>query len=155
MGYWSKRKKKRPRSEEEALKYVRRLLRYRLRSEKEIERRLDSEGFPADVVHSVVGELKEAGLIDDRRFAYMFARSELEVSFHGPYLIRRKLKGLEVDDDVIEEALRKALGEFDPTDHVKRLYERYKDLKKVKEILYRRGFDPSIIEDTELEIDRR
>ncbi len=152
MVYRSKNRK----SEEEALRYVERLLRYRLRSEREIRYRLSQKGFSEDLIDRVVEKLRRSKIVDDESFAYMFAKSELEVKFHGPYMIRRKLKDLGVDNDVIERALERAWSEYDFAEFVRDLYRRYGgDLKKVREALYRRGFDPSIIEDVDLEIDRR
>ena len=153
MGFQSKRNQK---SEESALRYVERLLKYRLRSEKELRYRLKAKGFSDDLIENVMEKLRKAKIVDDENFAYMFAKSELEVKNHGPYVIRRKLRDLGVDADVVDRAVEKAWSEYDFTEFVKKLYSRYEgDLRKVKEALYRRGFDPSIIEDVDLEIDRR
>ncbi len=148
MGYRSKKNNK---NEESALRYVERLLRYRLRSEWEIRYRLSQKGFSEELINRVVEKLKRSRILDDESFAYMFAKSELEVKFHGPYMIRRKLRELGVDDDTIDRALKRAWKEYDFTEFVRNLYEKHgRDLKKVRETLYRKGFDPSIIEDVEI-----
>ena len=155
MDFRSK-KNRNQKSEESALRYVEKLLRYRLRSEKEIRYRLSRRGFSEDLIDRVVERLKRSGILDDESFAYMFAKSELEVKFHGPYMIRRKLRELGVDPGVVDRAVERAWNEYDFEEPVKKLYLRYeRDLRKLKEVLYRRGFDPSIIEDVDLEIDRR
>ena len=146
----SKRKRSIKKDEEGALRYVQRLLRYRLRSRKELEERLLREGFPEEVVERVLRKLEETGIIDDERFAYLFAHDELSLKFHGPYVIRRKLRALGVDEEIIEEALKKALEEVDMSEHVKRLFEKYGDVRKVREVLFQRGFDPSILENLDL-----
>ncbi len=153
MGFQSRKNQK---SEESALRYVERLLRYRLRSEKELRYRLRSRGFSDDLIEDVIEKLKESEIVNDEAFAYMFARSELEVKYHGPYMIRRKLRELGVDPDIVDRAIEKAWNEYDFTELVRKLYWKYgKDRRKLQEVLYRRGFDPSIIEDVDLEIDRR
>ena len=150
------RSKKIQKNKESAFRYVERLLRYRLRSENELRYRLKSKDFPDEIIDEVLEKLKETKIVDDERFAYMFAKGELEVKAHGPYMIRRKLRELGVDPDIADRAIDKAWNEYDFTELVRKLYSRYKsDQKKVREILYRRGFDPSIIEDVDLEIDRR
>ncbi len=153
MGFQSKKNQK---NEENALRYVERLLRYRLRSEKELRYRLRSKGFSEDLIEDVIEKLKKSEIVNDETFAYMFAKSELEVKYHGPYMIRRKLRELGVDPDIVDRAVEKAWNEYDFTELVRKWYSKYDgDLKKLKEALYRRGFDPSIIEDVDLEIDRR
>lgn len=139
------------RDEESALKYVSRLLKYRLRSEEEVRRRLLRMGYPEEVVDEVIEKLKGSKILDDERFAYLFAKDELEIHFHGPYVIRRKLKELGVDEEIVEIGIEKALKEADLSEKVKSLFEKYKDLRKVKEVLFRRGFDPSIVDEMDLE----
>ncbi len=145
------RKKPQRKDEESALKYVSRLMKYRLRSEGEVRKRLLKMGYSEEIVDTVVDRLKKSGILDDERFAYLFAKDELSIRFHGPYVIKRKLKELGVDEDIVEKALEKAMEELDLRERVRELFERYKDLRKVKEVLFRRGFDPSIVDEMELE----
>ena len=115
-----------------------------------MERRL-SERYSPDEVERTISILKEKGILNDERFALMMAKSELEVNFHGPRMIRSKLKSLGVDDETVDAAIEKAMEDFDPTETLKRLMEKFKDKKKLREYLYRRGFDPSIVENLGLD----
>ena len=151
---WKKNRKNKPKDEESALNYVRRLFRYRLRSEQEIRKRLSREGYPEEIIESVIERLKKAGLVNDERFAYMFAKSELEVYFHGPYVIRRKLKELGVDEEIIEKSLERALEEVDLKEKIRSFVNRFDDMRKARENLFRRGFDVSILDDIDVD-DRR
>jgi len=148
--YQKERKKK----HEDPYKYVARLLKYRLRSEKEIRDRL-SQKFPVDVVEEVIGKLKEKNIIDDKRFAYMYAKDQLQIYRHGPKLIKAKLKAFGVDDEDIEEGIQMAWNEFDVEEFIKELVNRKKSLKEVKNFLFKRGFDLSILDNIDIEIDRR
>ena len=134
---------KRKKRESDPLKYASTLMRYRPRSEKEMRERL-SKRFPADVVEETIRVLKERGLLDDERFALMMARSEL-AKLHGPRMIRSKLLSLGVEEEYIETALERAMREFDISGEIERLRKRM-DGRKLREYLYRRGFDPKILE---------
>ncbi|MCD6449331.1 MAG: RecX family transcriptional regulator [Thermotogaceae bacterium] len=147
------RKKQKKRSED-PYKYVSRLLKYRLRSEKEIRDRL-SQRFPFDVVEEVVSKLKEKSIIDDKRFAYMYAKDHLQIYRHGPKLIRAKLKALGIDEDIIDEGIQAAWNEFDIEAFIKEISRKKNDLKEIKKFLYKRGFDTSILDNVDIEIDRR
>ncbi len=140
-----KRNQNKKRKNDDPYKYVARLLKYRLRSEKELRLKL-SERFSDEVVNKTIDVLKEKGLIDDRRFAYMFAQDQLNIYGHGPYVIKRKLKQLGVDEEIIEEEVERAFEEFDIESFVKKVVNRYKDPRKVKDYLFKRGFDPSILD---------
>ena len=152
MAYrYQKRQKKR---NDDPYKYVGRLLKYRLRSEKEIRDRL-SQRYSAEIVDEVISKLKEKNIIDDKRFAYMYAKDHLQIYRHGPKLIKVKLKALGVDEEIIEEGIQIAWDEFDVETFVKELVNRKKDLKEIKKFLYKRGFDLSILDNIDIEIDRR
>jgi regulatory protein len=70
----------------------------------ELGAKLVKSGFESDVVQSVITELGERGLIDDRRFVQHF------VAYHagrgqGPLRIQRTLTALGLDDALVESAL--------------------------------------------------
>jgi regulatory protein len=70
----------------------------------ELSAKLVKSGFEAAVVQSVITELGERGLIDDRRFAEHF------VAYHvgrgqGPLRIRRELADLGLDTALIDAQL--------------------------------------------------
>ncbi len=127
------------------LKYASLLMRYRPRSEREMRERL-SRKFSEEEVERTIETLKEKGILDDERFALMMAKNELEVKFHGPRMIKSKLIKLGVSEDVIERALEKAMRDFNVRSKMEELRKKFEDFRKLREYLYRRGFDPEILE---------
>jgi len=125
--------------------YAKILMRYRPRSVWEMRKRL-SERFPDDVVEKVISELVDKGILDDERFALMFARSEIEVKRFGPRIVRRKLLSLGVDEGIVDRAIDEVMKDFDLDGFLKDLKRRFDDHRKIREYLYRRGFDPSMFE---------
>ena len=79
-----------------------RLLDYRPRSSKEIERRLAKAGFAEEVVEETLRRLDELGLIDDRQFARMWINRRKAL---GKTRIKWELRQKGVSNDVVEEAL--------------------------------------------------
>jgi regulatory protein len=70
----------------------------------ELAAKLRERGFAASAVHSVISDLIEHRFIDDARYAaarvsYYAARGQ------GPHRIRRALKDLEIEAEMIEMAL--------------------------------------------------
>lgn len=81
-----------------------RVLGYRERSSRELTRRLHDDGYPPDIVHSVVARTVDLALLDDARFAASWVRSRI-ASKYGPDRIHRELKEKGVSDQVIADAL--------------------------------------------------
>jgi len=70
----------------------------------ELRRRLEGKGHPAAQVAEAVADLRERGLVSDRRFAESLARNRIERGY-GPLRIAHDLRARGVDDAVVEEAL--------------------------------------------------
>ena len=81
-----------------------RLLTYRSRSEKEIERRLQGR-FTEDVIQRTLESLKNQGLVDDMAFAQQWREQRERFRLRGPALIRQELRKLGVDREIIQDAL--------------------------------------------------
>jgi len=77
---------------------------YREHGAKELEAKLARKGYDALTTAQVIEELKETGLVSDRRFAEAFARSHAARG-HGPVRIRYELKSLGVMEELIEASL--------------------------------------------------
>lgn len=130
-----------------ALNYAFRLLSYRGRSEKEILERLKRYGYSEPVINTTMEELKNAGLIDDKKFAIMFAQDRLNLAKKGKRAIFTELLRKGVPKADVEEALKKL---NDETEVAKNLIEKYqkryarlepqKRKKKLYDLLLRRGF---------------
>lgn len=88
-----------------------RLLAVRPRSRAELASRLLQDA-PAEVVQSTLDRLQAEGLLDDERFARLWATSRRAVRGFGVARIRRELLQKGVD----REGVDRALGELDPAD---------------------------------------
>ncbi len=82
-----------------------RLLRTRLRSEQELQRRLERDAIPAAVAARVIRRLRESGIVDDRRFADAYVHDLTLRGTAGISILRRKLREKGLAPDVIDEAL--------------------------------------------------
>ena len=73
-----------------------RLLKFRPRSEAELESRLSEKGFGETVVQAVVADLRKTGLVGDERFARYFAAQQASSKPVGRRLLldRLRLKGI-------------------------------------------------------------
>jgi len=139
---------------ESALGYAFLLLKFRLRSEKEIRARLVKRKIDPQIINKVVDFLKGKNFIDDQLFAKSWIRSRLK----RPLGIRRvtqelKLKG--VDQAVIESQIKKARKDYSESEVVKKLavdkfrkikgVDRYKAKQRIYRYLHYRGFSSGII----------
>lgn len=126
-------KKKNPKSD--AL----RLLKFRIRSEKELALRLKEKGYSNEEIEDTIKELKNKGFIDDEKFAYLYAYDSLTLHKKGPFRIRMELIKLGVDEYIIEDAINKVLSEVD-LEEIKKEITKGLNEKKAREVLYRKGF---------------
>jgi regulatory protein len=93
-------------SEEETVARERalRLLAYRERSPEELRVRLARDGYPCDLITRIVDRFVEIELVDESRFARMWASSRAAAGM-GTSRIRRELSERGVSDAVAEEAV--------------------------------------------------
>ncbi len=144
-------------SSKKVLEYAFLLLKFRLRSEKELADRLLRKKFSASLVKQTVSFLKEKRFIDDRVFAKAWVSSRLGKPMGVRRLIQElRLKGIEkkLIDEAIAEQSRQG---YDEAATVREIVEsrapRLKGLepKVIKNRLYaylvRRGYSPEVIID--------
>lgn len=116
-----------------------RFIRYRARSEWEVENKLRQRGYSQEVIQKTISTLKEKGFIDDEKFAYLYAYDNLTLHYKGPFRIRYELRQLHVDEYTIEDAIKKVVSEVDVSEIIKKITEGLDEHKK-REKLYRQGF---------------
>lgn len=87
-----------------------RLLTHRERSAAELHGRLRDDGYPPATAHAIVERMTELGLVDDERFARMWARSRA-LSGMGRQRITRELAAKGVSPQLIADALSDTLEE--------------------------------------------
>jgi regulatory protein len=128
------------------------LLSRRDHSEKELEDKLRSRGGEEDDVAQVLRDLRDIGLLDDRRFARAFL-SYRSVKAWGPRRYRQELLSRGISTEIVDEALAvaKAEAEEGPDDKllvlVQKELHRGKDAQKIIASLVRRGFGYSDVRD--------
>ncbi len=129
-----------------------RFIAFRERTSEEIRRRLRRAEYSDSVIEDVVEHLRDAGLVDDRRFAAAYAEARFRSRGYGPNRIRAELRkkgispvdiGAAIDslqaanDEVLERAREIGATRWDRLHNESDLLKRK---KKVYDYLCRRGF---------------
>jgi regulatory protein len=151
-----KRSQNENKSPEKAREYAFLLLKFRLRSSRELADRLSRKKFPAGVTRQVVSFLEEKGFLDDKAFTKAWIASRAAKRF-GARRIRQELVRKGIAGELIEEGLRE-LGERRSEEETVREVagEKFRKLKDVdprtaKRRIYayflRRGFSPETVID--------
>ncbi len=127
-----------------------RLLKVRIRSERELQDRLAQNQFSLKIINVAIKDLKKIKLIDDNEFARSWIQSRINRGF-GQRRIILELKQKSVSEKIIQNQFKKAQENYSPKAVIKQLIEkrlkRYKNLEPIKikrriyEFLVRRGFD--------------
>jgi len=136
-----------------ALNYSFLLLKYRIRSKKEIYDRLRRKKFSPHIIKKTLDFLKSSGYIDDDLFASVFVKEKLNKGC-GKRRIYFELKRLGINSSLI----KKEIESINPDIYkdiiqkiIDKRYSRYKDSKnkrgKIIRYLYSRGFTREEIED--------
>lgn len=144
-----------------ARRVVERLIKIRLRSEYELTVRLREKRISPLTITKILNHLKRLGLLDD----VLFARAWIASRMNKPFGLRRirwelNLKG--VSEDIIEQEIVRAAGDYDEQEAVSKIVKRrlrqYEGIPKVKMkhrlfgYLSRRGFSSHSIYKTLREI---
>ena len=137
-----------------AKSYALRLIKFRLRSERELAEKLERKSYPAETIDAVVFSLKKARLLDDALFAKLWAESRLKRSY-GLARLAYELKQKGIDKDIIEETLKDLRQNYSEEETVLRVVrhkiEKMKNLapEKIRARLYgfllRRGYPSNIV----------
>lgn len=117
-----------------------RLLKHRPRSVAEARKRLQSAGFPPEVVEAVVEEAQAHGWLDDEAFARLWIRDRLQRKPKSRALLARELRAQGLPEGAIERALAEETADWDEVEALRGLMEdalaRYRG----------RGLDPRTLE---------
>ena len=100
-----------PKDEAWAWTYLERLVAIRPRTESELRRRLAAKGCAPEIVEKVLAKAREAGLVDDEKFARLYAEDRLLSRPRSRKLLARELRARGIDPHLAEEASRAALPE--------------------------------------------
>ncbi|MCM8823788.1 MAG: regulatory protein RecX [Candidatus Omnitrophica bacterium] len=95
-----------------ALSYAYLLLKYRIRTSKELSLRLKRRNFSSETIDKVVEFLNKQGYINDNEFIEIFVKDKLSRGW-GKKKIFFSLKRLGIEESIINEELEKiSLGEY-------------------------------------------
>ncbi len=133
------------------------LLKFRLRSEKEISERLKKKKFPEQVINATVAFLKEKKFIDDDEFARAWIESRIKKPL-GLRRLKEELRVKGIDKEIIESSIREVRRDYAEADIVAEAaaeklsrikgVEPQKAKSRVYAYLLRRGFSPDVVIDT-------
>jgi regulatory protein len=139
---------------EKARAYAFLLLKFRLRSEKELAQRLKQRGFSEELCQDTVNFLKNKQFIDDRVFAKGWVASRLKRPF-GLRKIRQELIQKGLDKEIIDNSLSGVKEYYNESQIVSQLaQQRFSKLKGIESFqakarvygyLMRRGFAPDVV----------
>ena len=149
-----KQGRKLPLSEAKIKNYAFLLLKYRLRSEKELFHRLKKKGFPEEKIKELISFLKERNFLNDEEFAREWIASRLRKGF-GLRRISEELREKGISQQLWEEEFSKLnYCEKETVEELaRRKFAKLKDLPyfKARNRLYaylmRRGFSNEIVQE--------
>ena len=139
-----------------ALASALRILTRRDMSSAELSHRLTGRGFPEALAGETVSLLRDAGYLDDRRFARQWAESAIRNGRgYGPRL-RLELARHRVPDEIASEVLASLAAEYDEMETLAKLLARKfvgfnplsatdREKRRVVQYLQRRGFSIAAI----------
>jgi regulatory protein len=107
------------------------LLSRRDHSEAELRRKLAPKGFPAEDMDTAMSRLRDAGYLNDRRFAHSFAEASIRNGRGYGFRLRLELSRRGIPEEIIEETLASLGAE-------------YEEIATLSELMARKfeGFDP-------------
>lgn len=130
------------------------LLKFRLRSEKEIYQRLKRKRFDEEVIKQTLSFLNDRGFIDDNLFAKAWIESRIRKPL-GLRRIRQELNLKGIDKEIIDSEIREIKKNYSEPDLVKKIakvrlaklkgIEPHSARRRVYAYLLRRGFSPEIV----------
>lgn len=82
-------------------------------SEAELRRKLSAKGFAAEILDEVTNRLKDAGYLNDRRFAHSFAESSIRNGRGYGFRLRLELSRRGIPAEIIEDTLAALDAEYD------------------------------------------
>jgi regulatory protein len=141
-------------SRAEAKTYALKLLSYRSRSRNELFERLRRKGFGSSQINEAIGNLEDAGLINDEDLAPELLRYSVEYKSFGKKGIRTFLSKRGIGRDLIDEVLSNHTPEMEEETAVGFVKKKLRNLKnypediirqKLRGMLQRRGFSGEVI----------
>ena len=121
------------------------------RTEAEMRRRLEAGGIDPPTVEEAIGVLTEQGMLDDARFARLFAEDKRELEQWGSERIRRTLLERGIDRELIDETLDAEPAESELDRALALLRRRFavpprdrRERDRALGVMLRKGFDTEL-----------
>lgn len=134
--------------------YLLRLLSRRVYSRYEISNKLNSKGYPENIISNLILWLENKNYINDELFASMWAQFRLQNKPIGRYKLNQELRVKGIKMEVIQKVIDKTYKEIDETTLARNLIEKKIESSKIKNIkidpkkiynfLLRRGFSGEV-----------
>ncbi|MBE3091753.1 MAG: regulatory protein RecX [Candidatus Atribacteria bacterium] len=134
--------------------YLLRLLSRRIYSRYEILKKLNSKGYPENIISNLIFWLEGNNYINDELFAEMWAQFRLQNKPIGRYKLNQELRIKGIKQDIIQKAIDKTYQEMDELTLARNLIKEkivsseIKNIrinpKKIYNFLLRRGFSIEI-----------
>jgi regulatory protein len=134
-----------------AVELAYRVLDHRERTESELRDSLRRRGYGEDVIVSVIAEMKACGLVDDGRYAQLFAADKRRLDQWGSERIAHDLARRGVERELIDGVMA-GVGRDDEMEAALDLLGRRftlpftgdKDRDRAWRLLVRRGYEPEL-----------
>jgi len=126
-----------------------RLLKFRMRSKKELKTHLERKKFRPQIITKVLTFLAESGYIDDHKFTKEWIKSRLNIKPRSKRLLHYELRQKGIEEKIIEEALASITAERETALAKAIARQRFQKIKNLPEqvimrrlsaYLVRRGF---------------
>ena len=127
----------------------------RSHSRRELKNKLFRKGFPGREIYQTLDRLEELGYIDDKKFAFEYARYRLRQSPRGLKVLTMELLQRGIAREITNEVLQEVFEEFPEEDLVANLVEKWSrvrggdftrdDITKLARSLARKGFSWDVI----------
>ncbi len=93
-------------------------------SESELRRKLSVKGFAPETVDEIITRLADAGYLNDRRFARLWAESAIRNGRGYGFRLRMELARRGIDEEIISDTVAGLAEEYDEIETLTELLER-------------------------------
>ena len=127
---------------------------YKMRTEKEVFKKLYEKGFSENVIERVMEFLKKYQYIEDEKYCESYIKERIRFNPRGKYALKMELRQKAIADSIIDKTLEKI--EIDELGDAIRLLEKKcfslddineKEKKRLLGFLQRRGYSYDIIKE--------
>jgi regulatory protein len=130
-----------------------RLISKRMRTREQVARSIEKLDLEQSICDGILGELEDAGLIDDLRFAREYVKVKMDVRRLGPFRLRHDLIRLGVKKTLVDRVLDESFDASIQDDMAREMAVRRagggpvdeKTARRIADHLRRKGFDFEIV----------